>query len=82
VDPDPELFGQIGSGPGTIVPDPYLTFSTRKSVYFWKIFHEMVQFVIYYIRTVHKVFSKKNSIKSFKSLAEVPLCTLKLVLVI
>jgi hypothetical protein len=35
VDPDPELVGQVGSGPGiAIALNPVLTFSTRKSVFF------------------------------------------------
>jgi hypothetical protein len=29
---DPELFGQVGSGSGKIVPYPDLSFLTRKSV--------------------------------------------------
>jgi len=39
VDPDPELVGQVGSGPGIVIaPSPVLTFSTTKSV-FLKIFY-------------------------------------------
>jgi hypothetical protein len=39
---DPELFGQVGSGLGIIVPDPDLTVLTRKSVKFVINFFKMV----------------------------------------
>ncbi len=40
VNPDPDLFGHVGSGSGIIVPDPYpyLIFVTRKSEKYLQVF--------------------------------------------
>jgi len=54
VDPDPGLFGQVGSGSssGMIAPGPVLIFLTWKSEYLLKILIQSVQFIFDYVQIV------------------------------
>ncbi len=70
VDPDPELVGQVGSGPGIFIAlNPVLTFSTTKSV-FLKIFYIFVRFVFV---TYQFFFNLKNYVKVCQQSCHEPL---------